>query len=298
MDFIGELAGLATAVSISFGSTLFTLSGRRIGSVVLNRVRLLFAVAFLCISHWIFIGMPFPVYTEPDRWLWLGLSGIVGLVIGDYFLFQAFVWIGPSLSMLMMSLTPVIAAFQAWIFLGEVVTFRQTAGILMTLSGIAWVVMSRSTDSIKVNRDYGRGILFGFLGAIGQASGMVLAKNGLTGNFSPISANLIRMISAAVMMWLITCVRREGKSTLQKVIRNRRGALYALMGAFAGPFLGISLSMVAIQNTKVGIASTLMALPPVFLLPISYFVFNERYSWGAVLGTILAIAGIAMIFLL
>ena len=297
MNFIGELAGLATSVAFSFGSTFFTLGGRRVGSVVLNRVRLLFAVAFLSLTHWFFIGIPFPLHAEPDRWLWLGLSGIVGLVIGDFFLFQAFVWIGPRLSMLIMSLAPVIAAFQAWVFLGETISPRQMGGILLTVTGVAWVVMGRNPSNQGKDKNYGRGILYGLGGAIGQASGLVLAKNGLAGEFSPISANLIRMLTAAVVLWLITFIQKDVKTTLQKIAGDPRGALFTLMGAFAGPFLGVSFSMLAIQNTEVGIASTLMALPPVFLLPISYVVFKERYSWGAVIGTLLAIAGVAIIFL-
>jgi drug/metabolite transporter (DMT)-like permease len=297
MILIGELAALATSVAFSIGSTFLTLGGRRVGSMVLNRVRLLIALVFLTFTHWLFLGLPFPLQAEPERWLWLSLSGIVGLVIGDIFLFQAFVWIGPRLSMLMMSLAPVIAAFQAWVFLGETITLGQSAGILLTLVGVGWVVMGRNPRDKDRDRNYTRGILYGLGGAIGQASGLVLAKNGLTGDFSPISANLIRMLTAAVVLWTLTILQKQATATVQKVLNDRRGALFILVGAFAGPFLGVSFSMLAIQYTEVGIASTLTSLPPVFLLPISYFVFQERYGPGAIAGTILAIGGVALIFL-
>jgi len=297
MNFLGELAALATSVSFSFGSTFFTLAGRRVSSIVVNRIRLLFAILFLSITHWLTLGHPFPIQAEGYRWMWLGLSGVVGLVIGDIFLFQAFVWIGPRLSMLMMSLAPVIAAVEAWVFLHETISLSQMGGILLTLGGVAWVVMGRSPSSNRTDKDYTRGILYGLGGAIGQASGLVLAKNGLGGEFSPISANLIRMISGAAVLWGITFLQKEAKITFQKVAQDRRGALFVLLGAFAGPFVGVSFSMLAIQHADVGIASTLMALPPVFLLPISYFVFKERYGWGAIAGTFLAIAGVALLFL-
>ena len=141
---IGEFAALATSVAFSFASTFLTLAGRRVGSMVLNRTRLVLAIAFLVITHWIVLGMPLPLQDGSDRWLWLGLSGVVGLVIGDIFLFQAFVWIGPRLAMLMMILAPVIAAFHAWLFLGEIITLGQMAGFALTLSGVAWVVMGRN----------------------------------------------------------------------------------------------------------------------------------------------------------
>lgn len=294
---IGELAALATSVAFSFGSTFLTLGGRRVGSMVLNRTRLLLSILFLMITHWIFLGIPFPLEAGSDRWFWLGLSGVVGLVIGDIFLFQAFVWIGPRLSMLMMSLAPVIAAFQAWVFLGETITLGQMGGILLTLSGVAWVVMGRNPNGNNTDKNYVRGILYGLGGAFGQATGLVLAKNGLGGEFSAISANLIRMVSAAVVLWLITFIQRQARATVQTLIENRNGMIYILLGTFAGPFLGVSFSLLAIQHAEVGIASTLMALPPVLLLPIGYIVFKERYGWGAIVGTLLAIAGVALLFL-
>ncbi len=294
---IGELAALATALAFSFGSTFLTLGGRRVGSINLNRTRLIMAIIFLSVAHWVILGTPLPLEAEPHRWLWLGLSGIVGLVLGDIFLFQAFVWIGPRLSMLMMSLAPIIATFFAWIFLGEQMTLGQVFGITVTLVGVAWVVLERNGAHKAANPDYARGILYGLGGAVGQAAGLVLAKNGLGGEFSPISANLIRMIAAAIVLWAVTVLQGQARQTIQALVDDHRGALYVLIGAFVGPFLGVSFSMLAIQRTEIGIASTLMALPPVLLLPISYFVFKERYGWGAVVGTVVAIAGVAVLFL-
>ncbi len=294
---IGELAALGTSLAFSFGSVFLTLAGRRVGSMVLNRTRLLFAILFLGITHWIILGIPIPLNAEPQRWLWLGLSGVVGLILGDVFLFQAFVWIGPRLSMLMMSLVPIFAAFLAWIFLGEQMGWVQIVGVLITLGGVAWVVMEQNESKNSENPNYVRGILYGLGGAIGQAAGLILAKNGLGGEFSPISANIIRMISAAVVLWIITFIQGQARETLQTLTHNRRGLLLIIVGAVFGPFLGVSVSMLAIQKAQVGIASTLMALPPVFLLPISYFVFKERYGWGVILGTFIAITGVALLFL-
>ena len=297
MSYIGEIAGLATSLFFSFASIFFTLAGRRVGSMIVNRVRLALAVIFLIATHWIILGIPLPLYTEPERWLWLGLSGIVGLALGDVFLFQAFVKIGPRLSMLMMSLAPVIAALQAWVFLGEMMSAGQTAGILITLGGVTWVVMERNGNNTNKNHDYARGILYGLGGALGQATGLVLAKNGLFGDFSPISGNIIRMIMATGVLWMMTFIQREAGKTLRSLAKDCRGAVFTFAGAIAGPFLGVSFSLLAVQRTEVGVASTLMALPPLFLLPLSYIVFKERFGWSAVTGTFLAVFGVAILFL-
>ena len=295
--FAGEIAALLTSLVFSITSTMFTLAGQRVGSAVVNRTRLILAVILLALTHLFVLGSLLPRDADPKRWFWLGLSGIIGLVIGDAFLFQAFVWIGPRLSMLMLSLAPVIAALAAWVFLGETLSTAQIFGILLVLFGIAWVVLERNGKQKRENRDYFRGILFGLGAATGQALGLVLAKNGLYGDFSPISANLIRMIAAAVIIWIITFFQRKARSTFQRVKADRRSQIYLTTGVIAGPFLGVSLSLFAVQQTSVGVASTLMALPPVFLLPISYIFFNERFGWGAIFGTFVAILGVAILFL-
>ena len=296
MNYLGELAALGTSLAFSLGSTFFSLAGRRLGATVVNRARLLLSAIFLILLHWALLGSLLPHAADPQRWLWLGLSGIVGLVLGDIFLFHAFVWIGPRLSMLMMSLAPVIATLQAWIFLNEKLGGVQLVGIVLTLLGVAWVVLERSGTGAR-DHNYARGILYGLGGAIGQATGLVLAKNGLGGEFSAISGNVIRMLVATVVMWTITLLQRQAGPTLQALRHNRRGVGYMLGGALFGPIVGVSLSLLAVQRAEVGIASTLMALPPVFLLPISAVVFKERYGWGVVAGTFIAIAGVAILFL-
>lgn len=297
MTYTGELAALVTSLFFSFASIFFTLAGRRVGAMVVNRTRLAVAVVFLSVTHWVMFGIPLPLHAEPERWLWLGLSGISGLALGDMFLFQAFVIIGPRLSMLMMSLSPVIAAIQAWIFLGETMSAGQMAGILMTLGGITWVVMERNGNNNQKNRDYSRGILYGLGGALGQATGLVLAKNGLFGEFSPISGNIIRMITAAAVLWVMTFIQREAGKTLRTWAEDLRGVGFTIAGAIAGPLLGVSFSLLAVQRTEVGVASTLMALPPLFLLPLSYVVFKERFGRGALAGTFLSVFGVAILFL-
>jgi drug/metabolite transporter (DMT)-like permease len=251
------------------------------------------------ITHTILYGTPFPVDAELSRWGWLGVSGVVGLALGDAFLFQSFLWIGPRIAMLIMSLAPVLATLLGWIFLGESLTFTQLMGIMLTVGGIAWVVFQRTpgpppTDSERASR--ARGLLFAFGGAMGQAGGLVLAKPGLAGDFAPLSANFIRMFSAVLIIWGFTLFQRQARPTWDKLRATPRAALHIMGGAIAGPFIGVTFSMIALQRTQVGIASTLIATTPIFLLPIGYFIFKERFGWSVIVGTLLAIAGVALLF--
>ena len=295
--YLGEFAAIITSMTYAMNSAIFTLAGREVGSGVVNRLRLIVASLMLMAAQWIFLGSPWPVGVELDRWVWLGLSGIVGLVVGDAFLFQAFVLVGPRISMLMMSLAPILAAFTAWVFLGEALTLWQIIGIFITLIGVMWVILEKNNIQGRQKDNYLRGVLFGLGGATGQALGLVLAKNGLSGSFSPLSGNFIRMFIAMIVIWLITIIQKKSRTTIQLIINNPRARWKIIGGAFLGPVLGVSLSLFALQHTSIGVASTLMALSPVFILPIDYFYFKERLGWGAIAGTVIAMLGVAVLFL-
>ena len=294
---MGEIAAIGTALCWTFTSLLFTIGGRTVGSIVLNRLRLLFAVALLMGTHRLLEGTFFPLGVEAARWWWLGVSGVVGLVLGDAFLFQAFVMVGPRLSTLMMSLVPVISAVLAWLFLGERLTLLEMAAIALTVGGIMWVVLERGNGPAHTDRrHYTLGILAGLGGAVGQALGLIAAKKGLAGDFSPLSGVLIRMVVAAAVMWGLAVLRGEAGASL-RALSNRRAALSITAGSVVGPFLGVWLSLIAVNLARVGIASTLMSLTPIFVLPIARWVLKETVSGRAVWGTVAALIGVAMIFL-
>jgi drug/metabolite transporter (DMT)-like permease len=294
--YLGELAAVITSIAFAGTSTLFTIAGRKVGALVVNRVRLTAACIFLGIAGWVITGNPWPMDAGWERWFWLGLSGIVGLVIGDAFLFQAFVWIGPRISMLMMSLAPIIAGLTAWIFLGERLSGMQIAGVIITLVGVSWVILEKNQKSGDRKENYLRGIMYGLGAATGQGLGFVLAKSGLGDEYSPISANFIRMVTAFVVIWMIALLQGKIRSTLREIEKNPRARWAILGGAFTGPFLGVTLSLFALQNTSVGVASTLMALPPIFLLPVEAFFFKEKIGWGSVVGTVIALLGVGLLF--
>jgi drug/metabolite transporter (DMT)-like permease len=297
MDYLGEIAALLTSVLFSFTAIIFAQASRRVGALVTNRVRLIIALIYLMIINQIAFGQSLPVGAGIERWVWLSLSGVIGLALGDMFLFSAFEHIGPRLGSLLMSLAPVIGALLAWLFFGETLRPGQIAGMALTLSGIAWVVGTRPAENSNQPRVDGRGLLYGVLAAAGQAVGLVLSKQGMTGGFSPFAANAIRMLAAMAAFWLMTFAQRQGRETIAAVRGDRSALRLIAVGAFIGPVLGVSASLLAVQHAEIGVASTLMALPPIFLLPISYFAFGERFGWQTVAGTLVAMAGVALLFL-
>lgn len=302
-DHIGELAALGTSLCFSFGSILFTVAGRDLGSRLLNRARLLIALLFIVALHWLSFGQPFPT-AETDRWFWLGLSGFVGFTLGDTFLFQGFVTVGPRISMLMMSFSPALSIILAWIFLGEQLTLIDLVITVVIIGGIAWVVSERTAtapDAEPISAADSRkrliGILFAFGGAVGQAGGLILSKLGLAGDFPALSGTLMRLLIATASIWLWEIATGGLSTSIQTLRRHPRAMRYVVVACLFGPVAGVYLSLVAVQRAPVGIASTLSSLAPIFLLPISYFAFGEKITPRAVIGTVVVIAATALLFL-
>lgn len=301
VSYLGELAALGTATLWSVSSIFFAIGSRRVGSMIVNRIRLALAVLFVGAMHWLLFGRPFPVEAELYRYGWLGLSALIGLVLGDGLLFQCYVLVGPRIGVLLLSLSPVFSTALAWIFLGERLTPVELVAMAIALGGVAWVVLERGRRQVTQagsNRDYALGIAFGLGAAFCQSANLVIAKQGLGGGFPALSGTMIRMSIAVVAIWAWATVLGEAGRTIRKVCADGQATRALLGGAFAGPFLGVWLSMIAIQSARIGIASTLMAMTPVLSLPLVRIVFQERVTARAVIGTLTAMTGVAAMILL
>ncbi len=302
MENIGELLALTTALCWTMTSMLFSEAGRRIGSLNLNLIRLILAMGIF-MTFLGLTGQPVvPYNASAQLWMYLSLSGLVGFVFGDLFLFRAFVLIGARLSMLVYSSVPVITLFLGWIFLRETIGAEEFLGIVLTLTGIATVVLFRApaphepdpAEIIHRKKRFTQGILFGFLGAVGQAGGLIIARFGAGTEFSAFGATQIRVIAGIVGFSLIFLFTRRFKNFFSS-IRNYRAMVLVAAGAFFGPFLGVSLGLRAAQLTTAGIAATLMAITPVLIIPPSVILYKEKITPLEILGTFVTLAGVAIL---
>lgn len=292
----GEIAAVGTAMFFAMGSTFFTLAGRRAGASVVNRSRLLIAMLLALGIHWMTRGTILPHALSWEAWGWLALSGVIGLALGDSLLFRAFVAIGPAKTMLIFALAPAMAALFSWIFIGEVLTWLEMAGMATTLVGIVWVVAAPEQHTSEGARNtYALGVLFAVGGTIGQAIGLVTAKIGLTAGAMPQEANVVRLMAAATSVWVLTVALGETKRVVGMWTNDARATAFTALGSIFGPVAGVWLSLVAIDRAPIGVASTLMSLTPLFLIPVSRLVFREPIMPRAVVGTLLALAGVALL---
>ena len=190
MTNIGETAALFTSFCWSLSAIGFTKSSQQVGSQITNRVRVVLALLALLLINAVLYGQPIPLHAGTTRWAWLAVSGIIGLSLGDAFLFQAYREIGARLGLLLLSLAPIFGAVIAWTFFGQALSLLQIFGIIVTLGGIIWVVLVRPEEGNEQARKVsGKGVLFGILAALGQATGLVLSQQGMGGTFRLLPAH-------------------------------------------------------------------------------------------------------------
>ena len=288
---IGEIAGLGVAVCWTLSALFFEKAGHKISSLSVNFIRLLFAIGFLGISTFFTRGIFFPTDATGYQWFWLGLSGFVGFFLGDLFLFKSYSIIGSRTAALMMSLAPMLTAIIGWFFLKETLSFKDIAAIIISVSGIIIAISSRK---MKLNYP-AKGLLFAFGGAVGQAVGLILSKKGI-GHYDALAATQIRAMFGLLSFGiLITVLRRWCK--LKTDLTHTSELKSVTVGAVFGPFLGVALGLFAIQQTKTGIASTLMALVPIFIIVPSAIMFKEKIRPQQVVGAIVSIIGASLFFI-
>jgi drug/metabolite transporter (DMT)-like permease len=297
MIFAGEFAALGTAVCWASGSNLFAAAGRRMGAVVLNRLRITVACVFLGTALLITRGSPWPVWATPAQVGLLALSGLIGFVFGDTWYFRSLVSLGPGRAALIASLAPLFTTAIAWPVLHETPGPLTLIGMTVTLAGIAIVLQPRAgREAPRAHGSAAAGVLAGVLGALGQAGGYVLSKMALRSGLDPLSATVVRIVAAAAAVWAIALLQ-GGVGRSLDALRDRRAASFMVGGAFSGPFLGVTLSLTALKFIETGVAASITAIYPVLTLLLASRFHGERLTRRALAGTLVAVAGVVVLFL-
>lgn len=307
----GEIISLTVACLWTINALLGDAASHRIGAMPLNIIRMVLSIALLAILLWIMTGAPYPQFADGKVWLWMTLSGVVGYVFGDYCLFNSYVIFGSKYGQLFMTLAPPFAGITSWLMLGETMTGRSWLAMAVTLAGIAICVLAKGSGTAVVKLKLPlKGVLLGIGAGLGQGVGLVLSKVGLNhyseilpseapqavATMMPFAGTFIRAIAGAVGFGLIIILGRScGK--VSEALHNRTGMILAFAATIFGPFVGVSLSLMAVQYAKAGIASTLMALVPVLIIVPYAIIHHQRISIKEVFGTIVTMVGVALFFL-
>jgi drug/metabolite transporter (DMT)-like permease len=301
MDKLGALAAFGTALCWSFSAIFFENATRRVGALAVNFWKVAFAFVLLTFAGLATRGMPFPFDASSKTWTYLGLSSLVGFLIADYFLFNAYLLIGSRITIVFQAITPVFTALFALVFLGETMRPERLVGMAIVILGIVVVVISRQRGVAKTNPvDLSvskKGYLFAFLSSIFQAGGLIFSKLGL-GGYSAISGTQIRIFFAILLFGAQALLTGQKRHVFELALKERKVMRFMVLGAIFGPFLGVTLSLFALQNTTAGTASTLMAMNPILIIPLSILILKQKVRPMEILGAIVAVSGAALFFLL
>jgi len=316
MRYIGELISLGVAFSWTIAALASEIGSKRLGVFVMNVWRMALALVLSALLLWLTLGQPYPVYAGSATWMWLLASGVVGYFFGDWCLFNSYLTIGSRMGQLFMTLAPMFTALAAWIMIGQTLSWSALLAMIVTLSGIAISVLGRDEHHhVSLNLPL-KGVLFGIGAGLGQGIGLVLSKIGLdhytddvmmhmtsveeqTSTFDvlPFASNMIRCVAGLVCFaaWLILS-GHAGR--MRESLKDRKGLLAMVMAVFSGPFIGVGFSLMAVQYTAAGIASTIMAMTPIIILLPSRWLFHQPITLRGVLGAIISVVGVSLFFLI
>ncbi len=302
----GELIAILTTLCWSIGIFPFTEASKRIGAAPLNQYRLFLA--------WIIISLILIFYNSisfvslfssplPYHYLFLGASGIIGFTIGDYCSFTSFKLLGPKLGSLYTTFAPGAALIIGYFALNETINIIGIVGILITVSGVIWLTLSKKDSQEATKIGYTRdkkGIIFGIVGALCQGTGLVLSKIGMDyqddAAIPTLHAVWIRLLFAFMAAFLFSLLTKKLIQNSKPIFSNEKNNLpFLFIGTILGPVIGVTLSLLAIQKIEVAVAQTIFALLPLFVLPISFIVYKEKITIQSVFACIIALVGVLVL---
>lgn len=296
-NYIGEISAFGTVICWVICSMMFERAGKRIGSMPLNLIRLLFAMVFISIFTKISGGSWFPVHFDKKVWFWLSLSGLAGFLIGDLCLFRAFITIGSRVTMLIYSLSTPMAAVMGYFIFGQKMPMLSVFGMILTLFGISLVIFKKGNKHFEFNHSV-FGIVLAVIGALGQASGLVLSKLGMSTNPTTIeyfSYTQIRIISSSIGFMILFIFTKSWGRTLA-AFKNKTAMIETSIGALFGPFIGVTLALVSIVYISLGVSSTITAIVPVVIIIPHVLIYKEKVKIREIIGAIISVVGVSLLF--
>ncbi len=295
LPFLGESAALLAAFLWALATLFFKRMGERIPPLEMNMAKGIIACALLLVVM-VTRGTLFaPLDARAARLLMI--SGGIGIGLGDSFYFMSLQYLGSRKTLLLGVLAPPLAGLIALAFLGEILSPMSWCGILLAVLGVLWVISEREAGSAPRNKNHKIGLLFGFLAALGQGSGVVISHLAMIENdIDVFKSAFLRLLAGLViaLIWILARRRPVGLWMRAPDAKRLWSALIAV--TFVGTFIALTLQQTSLRHTSAGVAQTLMSTSPLFILPIAVL-RGYKVTLRAWLGVLLALAGITLLFI-
>ncbi|MEG0069265.1 DMT family transporter [Cetobacterium sp.] len=288
---LGE--GLALTAALGWvGSSIFLeKASKEVGTVVVNLTRLILAMVFLGVITWTNRGLVLPFDVSREALGFLSISGLFGLFIGDFFLYKAYVTVGPRITLLIMTFSPITVSILSFLILGESLGYIQILGMLLTLFGIMMVVLKKKSEGTfsKI------GFLYATIAMLGESCGIIFTKMGSV-NYDSFATIQVRTIPAIIAFIIYISLKNSWEDIFEGV-KNKKGMYYVLVGTIVTT-LGVTSLVEAMKYSSVGVVSTLAATSPILIIPISMLFFKEKVSLKESLGAVISFLGVSLFFII
>jgi drug/metabolite transporter (DMT)-like permease len=309
LRFQGEFAALGAAMVWTVASVIYSKVGAQIAPLVLNLAKGAIAIA-LTLGTAIVLGA-----IDADRGIWVAdldrlavgsllLSGAIGIGVGDTAFFRSLNALDPRRALLLQTLAPPLSALLAIAVLQESLSPRAWFGIVVTMLGIAWAIVAERVGVSPADRQGAlRGILWGGISALAQATGAILSRGALAETaIDPLVSSLLRLCAGMLVLlgWLsFGDAPREplrDRRTRQSLAGLTSPRLFGAIAiaAFLGTYLGIWLQQMSLKFAPAGIAQTLSATSPLFAIALARLM-GERVTARGTLGAIVALFGVTLL---
>ena len=324
---LGEIIALGAVAGWTVSALAFETAAKRIGSVPVNIIRMVMAALILILINALRGLPPWPAGITAADFTWLIASGFVGFFIGDLLLFRSYLIIGSRMAMLIMSLSPPVSALLDRLVFGTLLTPWDAAGMILTMAGVALALSGtlpgrpgkppgenpgpppekhpeekpgeNPADGetrgfpVRETRPVPAGVLLAFGGALGQSGGMILAKLGMRG-IDAMSATFIRTLGG-IAGFLALVLLTGAAARIRAGLRSTPAMLRISIGALAGPVLGVSAVLAAMNHSPAGVVSAIIAVVPVVIILPSIHLLKDKVRTREVLGAAIAVTGVIVL---
>lgn len=295
---IGVAAGLGTAFAWAVSSTIHTSISRSLGVHGCMMLRQPLAVAALFLPC--LLAGQFQTYSFYALFL-AAFSGVMGVVVCDWCLYEGVLRIGIRPAMVCQSLYTCFTAVLGSFLLDEHLGLQGMLGIGIATAGVILVILAEQSRSAAVQPlergQWGLGIFLALCAGVAMAIGFIGSKAALQEGIPPLMLAFLRNLVGSMALWGVGVGLHRIRSTLDKA-RNHPGLIRLLLtGCVVGPAGGIWLSTVALEYSPAAVASMLIGLQPIALLVVSGVWERRCPSMGSILGSCVACGGAALMLL-
>jgi drug/metabolite transporter (DMT)-like permease len=293
---MGMGAALTAAFLWAFASIVYGRLGRVLSPLWLNLLKGGMAIAMLMVTA-VMLGQAWPRISRLNLLMLLG-SGAVGIGIGDTAYFGAINRLGARRCLLLKALAPAVGSLLSWIWLHEALSGLAILGMAITISGITWVVIERNPGDARSNGLDAIGLGLGVMAAVLEGLGAVLAHGALLqSGVDPLWSATIRLVGGMVIVGPMLLYETKFAPKEKAAPKAWPKLLLIIaVASFFSTFLGLWLQQIALKYSPTGIAQTLGATSPLFVLPMAK-VLGEKLSGRAIGGAVVALIGVAILVL-